>query len=100
MPKMGDAMESGTLTTWRKKNGEKVNTGDIIAEIETDKSNVELEAESAGVLVTMVDPGAEVPVGTVIATIGEGSLDASSLRRCRRKRRQGARVANQFGRGT
>jgi len=79
MPKMGDAMESGTLTTWRKKNGEKVNTGDIIAEIETDKSNVELEAESAGVLVTMVDPGAEVPVGTVIATIGEASSNGHSM---------------------
>jgi pyruvate dehydrogenase E1 component beta subunit len=71
MPKMGDAMESGTLTSWRKKDGEHVNAGDIIAEIETDKSNVEIEAEQAGILITKVDSGAEVPVGAIIALIGE-----------------------------
>lgn len=71
MPKMGDAMESGTLTAWRKNNGDRVNAGDIIAEIETDKSNVEIEAEDAGILLTRVAVGEEVPVGAVIGTIGD-----------------------------
>jgi len=71
MPKMGDAMEEGTLLTWKKQDGEAVSVGDIIAEIETDKSNVEVEAEEAGVLHTQARPGDVVPVGHVIATIGD-----------------------------
>ena len=70
MPKMGDAMEEGTLLQWLKQDGETVKVGDIIAEIETDKSNVEIEAEDAGVLHTQAAPGAVVPVGKAIAQIG------------------------------
>jgi pyruvate dehydrogenase E1 component beta subunit len=73
MPKMGDAMESGTLLAWRKKSGDSVAAGEVIAEIETDKSNVELEAEDAGVLQTKVSEGASVPVGAIIATIGDSN---------------------------
>ncbi len=71
MPKMGDAMEEGTLLQWLKQDGETVKSGDVIAEIETDKSNVEIEAEDAGVLHIQVQPGAVVPVGKAIAMIGE-----------------------------
>ncbi len=71
MPKMGDAMEEGTLLQWFKQDGETVKSGDVIAEIETDKSNVEIEAEDAGVLHIQAQPGAIVPVGKIIATIGE-----------------------------
>ena len=71
MPKMGDAMEEGTLLQWLKQDGETVAAGDVIAEIETDKSNVEIEAEDAGVLHTQAVPGAVVAVGKVIAMIGE-----------------------------
>ncbi len=71
MPKMGDAMEEGTLLQWLKRDGESVKAGDVIAEIETDKSNVEVEAEDAGVLHLRAEPGAVVPVGTVIALIGD-----------------------------
>ena len=70
MPKMGDAMEEGTLVSWRKQDGETVKVGDVIAEIETDKSNVEIEAEDAGVLHVQAQPGAVVSVGKVIAIIG------------------------------
>jgi pyruvate dehydrogenase E2 component (dihydrolipoamide acetyltransferase) len=73
MPKMGDSMEVGKLLSWLKKSGEMVKTGEVIAEIETDKSNVEIEAEDDGVLLTNVLEGAEVPVGEVIATIGGGA---------------------------
>lgn len=71
MPKMGDAMEEGTLLEWKKQDGETVKSGDIIAEIETDKSNVEIEAEDAGVLHVKAEAGAVLPVGTVIAVIGD-----------------------------
>ena len=71
MPKMGDAMEEGTLLEWKKQDGETVKLGDVIAEIETDKSNVEIEAEDAGVLHVKAEAGAVLPVGTVIAVIGD-----------------------------
>ena len=50
MPKMGDAMEAGTLSSWLKHEGDQVEVGDVLAEIETDKATMELEAEDAGVL--------------------------------------------------
>ncbi len=71
MPKMGDAMEEGTLLQWLKQDGETVKAGEVIAEIETDKSNVEIEAEDTGVLHIQAQPGAVVPVGNVIALIGD-----------------------------
>lgn len=76
MPKMGDAMTEGTLLQWVKPDGSQVKSGDIIAEIETDKSNVEVEAEDAGVLRVRIQPGATVPVGEVIATIGDSAAPA------------------------
>ena len=77
MPKMGDSMEVGKLLSWKKRSGETVKSGDVIAEIETDKSNVEIEAEENGVLITSVAEGAEVPVGEVIATIGDAAKAAA-----------------------
>ena len=71
MPKMGDAMEEGTLLQWLKQDGETVKAGEVIGEIETDKSNVEIEAEEDGVLHIQAQPGAVVPVGKVIAVIGD-----------------------------
>ena len=71
MPKMGDAMEEGTLLQWKKQDGDTVQSGDVIAEIETDKSNVEIEAEDAGILHVKAEAGAVLPVGTVIAVIGD-----------------------------
>jgi pyruvate dehydrogenase E2 component (dihydrolipoamide acetyltransferase) len=74
MPKMGDAMEEGTLLKWLKSEGEEVSEGDAIAEIETDKVTMELEAEDEGTLAQLIaDEGQEVPVGEAIAFIqGEG----------------------------
>src|SRR5688572_17896075 len=74
MPKMGDAMEEGTLLKWLKSEGEEVSEGDPIAEIETDKVTMELEAEDEGTLAQLIaDEGQEVPVGDAIAFIqGEG----------------------------
>ena len=74
MPKMGDAMEEGTLLKWLKSEGDDVSEGDPIAEIETDKVTMELEAEDAGTLAQLIaDEGQDVPVGDAIAFIqGEG----------------------------
>src|ERR687894_2772503 len=74
MPKMGDAMEEGTLLKWLKSEGDDVSEGDAIAEIETDKVTLELEAEDSGTLAQLIaDEGQDVPVGEAIAFIaGEG----------------------------
>lgn len=72
MPKMGDGMEEGTINAWLKKEGDTVKSGDIIAEVETDKANVEISADDTGVLSKIVvQVGETVPVGEVIAYIGE-----------------------------
>jgi pyruvate dehydrogenase E2 component (dihydrolipoamide acetyltransferase) len=74
MPKMGDAMEEGTLVKWLKSEGDEVSEGDAIAEIETDKVTLELEAEDSGTLAQLIaDEGEDIPVGEAIAFIqGEG----------------------------
>src|ERR671916_613677 len=74
MPKMGDAMEEGTLLKWLVSEGDEVSEGDAIAEIETDKASMEIEAEDSGTLAQIIaDEGEDVPVGGAIAFIqGEG----------------------------
>jgi len=72
MPKMGFDMEEGAVATWLKQEGERVRAGEVIAEIETDKATVELEAPADGVLLKiLVEPGRRVPVNSPIALIGE-----------------------------
>lgn len=72
MPKMGDGMEEGTILRWLKREGDRVELEEGIAEIETDKANVEIPAEEAGVLARIVAAeGETIPVGGVIAYIGD-----------------------------
>ena len=79
MPKMGDAMEEGTLLRWLKQVGDEIAIGDPLAEIETDKVSLEIEATEAGVLSkTYVEEGATVPIGTPIAAIGEETADMAA----------------------
>jgi pyruvate dehydrogenase E2 component (dihydrolipoamide acetyltransferase) len=79
MPKMGDAMEEGTLLRWLKQVGDEIAVGDPLAEIETDKVSLEIEATEAGVLnKTYVEEGATVPIGTPIAAIGEESAEVAT----------------------
>src|SRR5579862_3253014 len=71
MPKMGDGMEEGTINAWLKREGEMVKVGEPIAEVETDKANVEISAYESGVLTRIVvQVGETVPVGAVIAQVG------------------------------
>ena len=80
MPKLSDAMETGKVIKWLKKEGDPVKGGDIIAEIETDKANVEIEAFGAGVLrKIVVDEGGQVPVGDLIGVIADPAEDISRV---------------------
>ena len=80
MPKMGDGMEEGTLLKWLKSAGEAVAEGDPIAEIETDKVSLEINAEAAGTLTEQIaSEGDSIPVGNPIAVIlAEGETAASA----------------------
>ena len=71
MPKLSDTMEEGTIVEWKKKTGDAVKTGDVLAEVESDKATFDLEAESDGVLSILVEQGVPAKIGAPIATIGE-----------------------------
>jgi len=80
MPKMSDTMQEGTISAWLKKVGDAVKSGEIIAEVETDKATMELESYEDGVLLYIgVEAGGSVPVDGIIAVIGEKGADYQSL---------------------
>jgi pyruvate dehydrogenase E2 component (dihydrolipoamide acetyltransferase) len=80
MPKMSDTMQEGTIASWLKNVGDSVKSGEIIAEVETDKATMELESYEDGVLLYVgVAAGGSVPVDGVIAVIGEKGADFQSL---------------------
>jgi pyruvate dehydrogenase E2 component (dihydrolipoamide acetyltransferase) len=80
MPKLSEAMETGKVIQWLKREGDPIKGGDVIAEIETDKANVEIEAFGSGVLrKIVVGPGGQVPVGELIAVIAEPTDDIGAL---------------------
>lgn len=79
MPRLSDTMQEGTIGRWLKKPGDPVERGDILAEIETDKATMELEAYESGTLQEiLVQEGQAVPIGTPIAMIGEGAARTPS----------------------
>ena len=91
MPALSPTMEEGTLAKWLVKVGDQVRSGDIMAEIETDKATMEFEAVDEGVIAEISVPeGTEgVKVGTVIATLAEEGEDpATSSQRLRPTRRR------------
>lgn len=70
MPHLGADMTQGKLLLWRKKPGDRVNRGDIIADVETDKADIEVEVFTSGTIEKLlVEPGTQVPVGTPLAII-------------------------------
>jgi pyruvate dehydrogenase E2 component (dihydrolipoamide acetyltransferase) len=74
MPRLSDTMTEGVITQWLKHEGDTVQAGDVLAEIETDKATMELEAYDSGTLTRiLVQPGRTVPIGETIAVIGEPS---------------------------
>lgn len=80
MPKLSDTMTVGVIAAWSKKKGEKVKSGELLAEVETDKATMELESYHDGFLLyTAVDAGGGVPVGDLIAIIGKEGEDISGI---------------------
>ena len=80
MPKLSDAMETGKVIKWLKKEGDAVKGGDLLVEVETDKANVEIEAFGAGILrKIVVGEGGTVPVGEMIGVIADPTEDISSM---------------------
>ncbi|HET9782903.1 MAG TPA: biotin/lipoyl-containing protein, partial [Candidatus Dormibacteraeota bacterium] len=71
MPKLSDTMEEGTIVEWKKKSGDAVKAGDVLAEVESDKATFDLEADSDGTLQILVEQGVPAKIGAPIARIGE-----------------------------
>ncbi|MEC8560520.1 MAG: biotin/lipoyl-containing protein, partial [Planctomycetota bacterium] len=72
MPRLSDTMEAGTIIKWNVGIGDEVAAGDILADIETDKATMEMQAFDDGVIAgLLVDEGKLVPVGTTIAVLAE-----------------------------
>jgi pyruvate dehydrogenase E2 component (dihydrolipoamide acetyltransferase) len=77
MPRLSDTMEEGTIGHWLKKPGDEIKKGDILAEIETDKATMDLEAYESGTLQEiLVQEGETVPIGQAVARIGSGAAVA------------------------
>src|SRR5205807_1331582 len=75
MPKLSDTMEEGTIVEWKKKSGDEVKTGEVLAEVESDKATFDLEADADGVLQILVDQGVPAKIGAPIARIGEAGAE-------------------------
>src|ERR671912_2804964 len=80
MPKLSPTMEEGQISRWLKKEGDKVSMGEPLAEIDTDKATMEMQALTNGVLrKILIQEGESAPLGQMIAIIGEPDDDISAL---------------------
>ena len=81
MPRLSDTMESGTIVEWKVAVGDKVSSGDVVADVETDKATMELAVYDDGTIASIdVEPGQQVDVGTVIALLAEKGEDPANLK--------------------
>src|SRR5215218_5035731 len=80
MPKLSPTMEEGQISRWLKREGDKVSMGEPLAEIDTDKATMEMQALGNGVLrKILINEGQSAPLGQLIAVIGEPDEDIASL---------------------
>src|SRR3954470_1250977 len=80
MPRLSPTMEEGVLAKWTKNEGDKIAPGDIIAEVETDKANMDFPLEDEGVLLKRLVPeGTTVKLGAPVAILGEAGEDISQV---------------------
>jgi len=80
MPKLSDTMTEGVVAEWHKKVGDKVESGDLLAEIESDKATMEFESFQEGVLLHIgVDAGQNAPVDSILAILGEEGEDVAKI---------------------
>src|SRR5256885_9497234 len=77
VPRLGQGMESGTIVKWLKSEGDRVEKGEPLYELDTDKVTQEVEADASGVLLKIAVEGGEVDVGRTIAVIGEDGEEVS-----------------------
>jgi pyruvate dehydrogenase E2 component (dihydrolipoamide acetyltransferase) len=79
MPQLSDTMNAGKILAWRKNEGDAIKRGDILAEVETEKANLEIESFQSGTLLKIVAPaGTSVKVGEAIAVVGEAGESVST----------------------
>src|SRR5882762_5301776 len=96
MPKLSDTMTEGTLVSWKKKKGDKVSAGEVIAEIETDKATMEWESPEDGTLTEIyVEEGGKVNVGDKIAFIGGEGEEAPAEEKKEEKKDAAPRAEKQ-----
>src|SRR5437016_14048647 len=89
MPKLSDTMAEGTLVAWKKKKGDEVSAGEVLAEIETDKATMEWESPEGGTLTDIyVEEGGKVKVGERIAFIGGEGEEAPPKEEEKEKRKE------------
>jgi pyruvate dehydrogenase E2 component (dihydrolipoamide acetyltransferase) len=80
MPKLSDTMTEGVVAKWHKKVGDKVKSGDLLADIETDKATMEFESFQDGVLIyTGIEEGKGAPVDSILAILGKGGEDVNAI---------------------
>src|SRR5260370_11340671 len=79
LPRLGQGMESGTIVKWLKAEGDTVEKGEPLYELDTEKVTQEVEAEAGGVLLKIAVLEGEVPVGTTLAFIGEPGEDVPDV---------------------
>lgn len=79
LPKMSDTMTEGVIVKWNYKVGDSVKSGDVLAEVETDKATMDMEVYAKGSVLYLVDEGSTVPVDGVIAVVGAAGEDFQSL---------------------
>lgn len=80
MPKLSDTMEEGVIAKWNVKEGDKVSSGDVIAEVETDKATMEVEVFDDGtILKILAQEGDAIPLGGLMAVVGEEDEDISDI---------------------
>ena len=77
LPRLGQGMEAGTIVKWLKAEGDRVEKGEPLFEVDTDKATQEVEAEASGVLLKIAVESGEVPVGQTIAVIGDAGESVS-----------------------
>src|ERR1700741_3033599 len=80
MPKLSDTMTDGVIAKWHKKVGDKVKSGELLADIETDKATMEFESFQDGTILHIgIEEGKAIPVDSVIAILGKGGEDISAI---------------------
>src|SRR6476659_11265332 len=94
MPRLSPTMEEGVLAKWTRKVGDKIAPGDVIAEVETDKANMDFPLEDEGTLLKLlVKEGETVKLGAPVAILGQPGEDVGALEKQARAQMAGATAA-------